>query len=458
MSTPAATGAAEAQGETLNRSGSAIEHAVASRPHERLTRAMLEVSAEAGCRQASIARVAARAGMSSATFYEQFTGKEECLLEAYAMAARIVAGNVAQAARGTSPGRGVEAALAQMLDNVAADPAAGHLLFVEAPPPERDGGQELARYERIIEGLLEDTARRGAILDLPHRAAIGAIRSAVSRRLRGGECDGLTPLAQDLGAWLRTYAATCEPCWSTSPDAVFYPTPEPLPLASRMRAPRPTAPLSPGRHGLSAARVAQNHRERIVHAVAAVVLETGYAKMTVADIVLRAGIARDAFYRQHEDKRDAFLAAQLHGRHENTLAAARGYFEGRTWTERMWNLLQSHATFIAEQPALAHLRYVEPAVVGREAVAGLEEEMLKFATYVSEGYRHGARATQMPALSAEAITGAIFEILRHEIAQRRADTILRRLPQLTYIATAPFIGQRRAIREVERVALARVRQ
>ena len=457
MSTPSATGAAEAQGETLNRSGSAIEHAVASRPHERLTRAMLEVSAEAGCRQASIARVAARAGMSSATFYEQFTGRKS------ASSRRTRWRPASLRATWRKPREGQVRAAASR-------PRWRRCWTTSPPTPRPDISCSSRRRHRNAMVAKSSHAMSASSKDYSRTRRAGARSSTCHTAPRSVRC--AQPYPGDLGRRMRRPHTTRPrprrmaqnirghvramlehlPGRGLLPDARAIATRQPN------ACPPTTAPLSPGRHGLSAARVAQNHRERIVHAVAAVVLETGYAKMTVADIVLRAGIARDAFYRQHEDKRDAFLAAQLHGRHENTLAAARGYFEGRTWTERMWNLLQSHATFIAEQPALAHLRYVEPAVVGREAVAGLEEEMLKFATYVSEGYRHGARATQMPALSAEAITGAIFEILRHEIAQRRADTILRRLPQLTYIATAPFIGQRRAIREVERVALARVRQ
>src|SRR5271166_3727883 len=50
---------------------------------ERLLDAMIELMAQTGYQQVSIAQVSARAGVSRATFYEQFEDKEDCILAAY---------------------------------------------------------------------------------------------------------------------------------------------------------------------------------------------------------------------------------------------------------------------------------------------------------------------------------------------------------------------------------------
>ena len=44
---------------------------------------MAVLSAEAGYQAVSIAQVSSHAGVSSATFYEQFASKQDCLLAAY---------------------------------------------------------------------------------------------------------------------------------------------------------------------------------------------------------------------------------------------------------------------------------------------------------------------------------------------------------------------------------------
>ena len=53
---------------------------------QRLVSAMIDLCARVGYQSVSIAEVSSRAGVSSATFYEQFDGKEDCLLAAFSAA------------------------------------------------------------------------------------------------------------------------------------------------------------------------------------------------------------------------------------------------------------------------------------------------------------------------------------------------------------------------------------
>ena len=47
---------------------------------------MIELCARVGYQDVSVAQVSSQAGVSSATFYEQFDGKEDCLLAAFSAA------------------------------------------------------------------------------------------------------------------------------------------------------------------------------------------------------------------------------------------------------------------------------------------------------------------------------------------------------------------------------------
>lgn len=116
---------------------------------ERLIQAMIELSARAGYQTASIAQVSSLAGVSSATFYEQFRDKEDCLLEAYRtvneqsfdrMRLAMGSGDWAIATRD---------AFAELLNSVESEPSGARVQFIEA----RAGGPRLrgdrARARRV---------------------------------------------------------------------------------------------------------------------------------------------------------------------------------------------------------------------------------------------------------------------------------------------------------------------
>jgi len=67
--------------------------------------------------------------------------------------------------------------------------------------------------------------------------------------------------------------------------------------------------LPPGRHGLSRDEVTGSQRERLLRGMAEAVTERGYANVTVADVIKRAGVSRETFYEQFTNKEDCFMAA-----------------------------------------------------------------------------------------------------------------------------------------------------
>src|SRR3954447_12911517 len=71
----------------------------------------------------------------------------------------------------------------------------------------------------------------------------------------------------------------------------------------------PPSQLPRGRHGLSRGFVARNQRERILAGATTAVAQLGYARATVADIVVHARLSRRTFYEHFEDKESAVLAA-----------------------------------------------------------------------------------------------------------------------------------------------------
>jgi AcrR family transcriptional regulator len=418
---------------------------------------MTELAARDGYHEVSISRLASHAGVSHATFYEQFAEKDECFAAAYRDAADRLLGRMRSTAWTVERPQAKRAAVEYLLKAVAEDPAAGWLVFLEGLanraqiPAERERLMDV--YASAVEEFLREAPRNEMALDIPAIALVGAVRAIVSRRLRAGAADQLPLLLDDLESWMQSYATPAgQARWSTGPKARLDTALSPISGALQMPSATKPAPLPRGRHGLSAAAVARNHRERIVYATAEVVWEKGYAAMTVADIVAAASVARDTFYQHFADKQDAFRAAQQNNLYENLAVGAIRFFEGAGWPERMWNVLESIARFVAEQPAVANLRFVEPYAAGPEAIQRMDDATLNFTFFVAEGYSYRPEARNLPHLCSEAIAGATFETIRHEIAHGRATKLPRMLPRLTYVAIAPFTGPLQAVKLIDGLA------
>lgn len=439
--------------EAHGRRGVVVSRAPAKpAQRDRLIEAMIELSGQLGYQTLSIAQISARAGVSSATFYEQFSDREECLLAAYRsvtedtlarMQSALEEGEWAQAAR---------PAFGELLRSVQDDPDGGRVMFVEAltggPRLREELALVLNLMEQSSERLLDSAPERAGTLDIPGRALMGAVRHVVSRHLRTHNEDRLGELTEDMLSWMASYAVPAESArWSIGPDALLG-----APSTAGALVSRPTTvaalelPRLPrGRHGLPPGVVARSQRTRILLATASVTMSKGYAGTTVADIVAAAGVAKEAFYKHFSDKEKAFLDAQQHPTQHilDTLVSA--YFSADEWPERIWRGLRTLLGLIAENPILAHLRLVECYAAGPAAIRRAEDITRSFTIFLEEGYRQRPQAKELPRLCSQTISGAIFEMVQREVGAGRVAEVPRMLPQLAYISIAPFLGPARAI-------------
>jgi len=438
------------------RRGVAVSRRAAQRPgqRERLIDAIVELAGGQGYQSLSIAQISSRAGVSSATFYEQFADREECLLAAYRdvtertlarMASSLQEGEWASAAR---------PAFTELLRTLTDDPDAGRVMFVEAlaggPRLRSELRSVLDGMEQSAELLLDGAPKDGATLDIPGRALLGGVRYVVSRHLRTHGEDKLPELTDEIIAWMGSYAVPAvEGRWSTSPAALL----ECLPAVAARQEPEPARAeperLPRGRHGLPPGAVARNQRWRILQATAAVTMEKGYANTTVADIVAAAGVAKEAFYRHFSDREEAFLEAQDHPSRQILDALVQAYFSAEEWPERVWRALGTLLEMIVANPVIAHLRLVECYTAGPAAIHRAEEATRQFTIFLEEGYRQRPEARELPRLWSQLIAGGIAEIVQHDVATGGTAELPRLLPRLAYIATAPFLGPEAAVDAIE---------
>lgn len=137
---------------------------VARLQRERLLRSVIACSAKKGYRNTTIADVVARAEVSRTAFYEQFKGKEDCFLEAYAQTASALRRAVVDSGRDAPSWRdALDLGIAAYFEWFAARPEVAAAFLVEIRTV---GGRALEARAEVLERmtdrlqLLGELARR----------------------------------------------------------------------------------------------------------------------------------------------------------------------------------------------------------------------------------------------------------------------------------------------------------
>ena len=174
--------------------------AVSESQRERLLNGVVEAVGEHGYNETTIAQLIEAAQVSRRTFYEHFSGKEDCFLAAYEVIAEHVRGVLDEAGEESAWPDRVRAMLTTLLGIFAADPTLARFLLVESLAA---GGEVAERHRaslRCLAGLLrpESPATDDALAEAREQALMGGISTLVVRRLKAGEADRLEDLLPDL--------------------------------------------------------------------------------------------------------------------------------------------------------------------------------------------------------------------------------------------------------------------
>jgi AcrR family transcriptional regulator len=183
---------------------------VARQQRLRLLAGMLDAVGEQGYVATSVADVLSRAGISRRTFYEHFSDKEDCFLQAFDHVATIAHDAVADAVTDALAGRrdwrrAARAGLAVFLHTVAAHPRYARACLVEilAIGPEgvrrRDAATEPFQrfFERGSAEVPEGVSLPGAVTE----TLVGGILETVSGRVMRDEAAQVPELLDSLVYW-----------------------------------------------------------------------------------------------------------------------------------------------------------------------------------------------------------------------------------------------------------------
>jgi AcrR family transcriptional regulator len=410
-------------------------------PRARLVKAIVPMAAQDGCLQVQVGALARRAGVSRATFYEVFPGKEDCFLAAQREVGERLMGDTRRAASESAAPSIAKATVTALVDFADQEPLAFNFLMREAllagPRSIREHGRLLATLEREIENAWDQLPDSAATPDLPATILLAGIIGVLGIHIRRGQ-GPLTDLRGDLLAWIDSYAvprhaqrwmritpsgALSEANQRTSPGSLEPP------------------PVPRGRHRVAGAVVKRVQRERILYATAEAARSKGCANATVADIVTASGMSREVFYEHFHNKREALQeTAKMVFEKISGVTAAAFFGSPGTWPERVWQAGRAYSEFLAGAPTFAHFALVESTALDTVGAPRVDDFALGFTVFLEDGYRQRPQAAEVPRLVSEAIAGTVLETAALYSRQDRTAELPGLVPLSTFIILAPFIG------------------
>jgi AcrR family transcriptional regulator len=418
---------------------------------ERAIAAMGQLAASDGYMQATVAQIAAKAGISRATYYEHFKDKQECFLAAHAALAERLAGEVEQAVRAGEGSKAAQSALGALVGFAEEEPDAFALATHEAmlAGPQGWDAREalLERMQSAIEEAWSEADEEAGLPDMPALMLLGGAIRLLGVHMRRGEREH-TQLRDALLEWLTRYLAPAGTrSWSTLEPFDALCEVKPLKPAGRA-APQP---LPKGRHRKPAAVVSVVQRERILHATAEVVRSRRDANVSVAEIVAAAGVSRDVFYAHFPDRNAALIGAQTLT-FEQVMGVCTGAFynSSATWPERLYETTRASAQYLLEQPALSYLSFVEPYALGPDGVKRTDDGYWAMTQFLAEGSRAAGISPQV----GEAVICATMELAARYIRNDQLRDMAGLVPVIFYVAAAPFMG----VEGAGEVAMGKVRE
>jgi len=152
----------------------------------RLLLAMAQLVGKNGYGDTSIAQVIERAGVSRKTFYEFFSDKQACFLEAYAeLSGLLVDALVAEGERAADDGR-TEAQLRRYLEALSKDPLVARAFIVEVLS---SGPKGLAAREAVNRRFADLVFAHTSEDAFVRKAIIGGVNDVVAGAILAGEED-----------------------------------------------------------------------------------------------------------------------------------------------------------------------------------------------------------------------------------------------------------------------------
>ena len=388
--------------------------AVASDQRRRLREAMTLLVADHGYDGVTVRGLSHLAGISTRTFYRHFENLEGCFGYVYES---TVMGSLRQALEasriGVSEQDRLTAGIRSIMEDVAARPAGGRLILIDA----FDAGSAVrermrragAGFGKSLGSQLEDAPRA----QVQNGLVAGLMRIA-RRTTMAGRTDALPSLSDEMATWVRGTMDVLvhRPQWGEGPISRRSPRVDPFPSHS---------PSLRDEFGI-------DDRGCILSAVARISADEGFEALTIARIRSVAGLPRRRFGACFDSVSDAYFA--LVDR-VATAAATRAADWARQFPEeeRRYRLMTALCSEAARNAALVKAALVRPAGTRRDG-------LLHWERLISRAVGQLDPRPNQTQVQLEASVAATWAIMSTEVAAGRATHLPQLAPVLAGVLAA----------------------
>ena len=241
-------------------------------------------------------------------------------------------------------------------------------------------------------------------------------------------------------------------------------------------APRPTSPTArrssnagrgarplTGRPGLRAVedqavgreQLQALQRTRLLVAMADACTEVGASRVSVADVVERAGMSRRSFYECFPDGEGCLLAAIDHAMELARRRILQACDPAAPWVRRVRQAVTAALLFADREPAFGRLLVIGALAGGPAALKRRAAMLRELEQALEQGARPARCGDPHTQLAAEAALGAAIGILHSRLSASRAPRPRRLVDlagELTGVIVLPYLGPAAARREAQRPA------
>jgi AcrR family transcriptional regulator len=193
-------------------------------------------------------------------------------------------------------------------------------------------------------------------------------------------------------------------------------------------------------------------RERLLAATVAGVAELGYAGLTVAQVIDRAGVSRRTFYELFKDCDDCFLAAFDRGTEQLSALMLESYLEESSWHDGVRASLQTMLSFLDIEREWARLLVIESLCAGDRVIAA-RVAALERLTVELENRRPREHPWQTPLpLASRAIVGGTAWIIYCHLHSRTSESLVRLLDPLMALIVSAYASETEAHPELDHLS------
>jgi AcrR family transcriptional regulator len=209
--------------------------------------------------------------------------------------------------------------------------------------------------------------------------------------------------------------------------------------------------LPRGRYAAPRPVVREAQRGRMLAAMVQAVAEKGYAWVTVADVIERAGVSRRTFYEQFANKEDCFLAAYDAGV-DGLLAGIDDALAepARDWLTAARRAIEVYLARMAASPPFARAFLIEVLGAGPHALARRDLIQSRFAEQLAAIHRRAR--VDIPAIpelaphTFRAAVGAVNELVTAHVLAHGAETLPELSDAILDVHLALLVGRELAQR------------